>query len=86
MASVLRTHTLSEKSGFMKALIGEDDRILGFTAFGVEAGELMATVQIAMLAGQPYTILRDAIVAHPTIAEGLMFLFMTVPARAAAAS
>jgi pyruvate/2-oxoglutarate dehydrogenase complex dihydrolipoamide dehydrogenase (E3) component len=86
MASVLRTHTLSEKSGFMKALIGEDDRILGFTAFGVEAGELMATVQIAMLARQPYTILRDAIVAHPTIAEGLMFLFMTVPARAAAAS
>jgi pyruvate/2-oxoglutarate dehydrogenase complex dihydrolipoamide dehydrogenase (E3) component len=81
MEAVLRTRTLSETRGFMKALVGEDDRILGFTAFGVEAGELMAAVQIAMLAGQPYTILRDAILTHPTTAEGLMFLFRTVPAR-----
>src|SRR5438270_11946079 len=49
MAAVLRTRTLSETRGFMKALISEDtDEILGFTAFGTQAGELMAIVQIAM--------------------------------------
>ena len=50
---VLRTRTLSETRGFLKALIEKDgDRILGFTAFGVEAGEVMAVVQVAM-AGRP---------------------------------
>jgi pyruvate/2-oxoglutarate dehydrogenase complex dihydrolipoamide dehydrogenase (E3) component len=82
MASVLRTRTISETQGFMKALIGEDDRILGFTALGVEAGELMAAVQMVMLAKMPYTVIRDAVVAHPTIAEGLMFLFTSVPSLA----
>jgi pyruvate/2-oxoglutarate dehydrogenase complex dihydrolipoamide dehydrogenase (E3) component len=77
-----RPWTLSERRGFMKTLIDADsDRILGFTAFGPEAGELMGTVQLAMLAGQPYTILRDAIFAHPTMTEGLKALFMSVPAR-----
>ena len=61
--------------GFMKALVGEtDDRILGFTMIGAEAGEVMAAVQMAMLADLPYTMLRDAILAHPTMAEGLRFL------------
>ena len=56
----------------MKALVGaSDDRILGFTMIGAEAGEVMAVVQTAMLAGLPYTGLRDAILAHPTMAEGL---------------
>ena len=64
----------------MKALIDtKSDRILGFTAFGVEAGEVMASVQVAMLAGQPYTVLRDAIFAHPTMSEGLKPLFAGVP-------
>ena len=63
----------------MKALVGDDDRILGFTALGVDGGELMAVVQMVMLGNQPYTLLRDAIVAHPTLAEGLMFLFAGVP-------
>lgn len=76
MAGVLRTRTLSATRGFMKALIDpQDDRILGFAAFGVEAGELMGTVQVAMLAGQPYPMLRDAIFTHPTMTEGLNFLF-----------
>ena len=75
MAMVLRTHTLSQTRGFMKALIGADDRILGFTAFGAEASELMAVVQTAMLGGMPYTVLRDAIFTHPTAAEGLLGLF-----------
>jgi pyruvate/2-oxoglutarate dehydrogenase complex dihydrolipoamide dehydrogenase (E3) component len=80
MAEVLRTRTLTEPRGFMKALIDTDnDRILGFTAFGPEAGEIMATVQVAMLAGQPYTVLRDAVFTHPTMSEGFNFLFINVP-------
>jgi pyruvate/2-oxoglutarate dehydrogenase complex dihydrolipoamide dehydrogenase (E3) component len=80
MAEVLRTRTLSEPRGFMKALIDtRNDRILGFAAFGPEAGELMGTVQVAMLAGQPYTTLRDAIFTHPTMSEGFNFLFSNVP-------
>jgi len=75
-----RAWTLSERRGFMKTLIDvHSDRILGFTAFGPEAGELMSTVQVAMLAGAPYTVLRDAIFAHPTMTEGLKALFMGVP-------
>jgi pyruvate/2-oxoglutarate dehydrogenase complex dihydrolipoamide dehydrogenase (E3) component len=81
MMNVLRTHTIAEPRGFMKMLIGaRSDEILGFTAFGVEASELMAAVQTAMLARMPYTLLRDAIFAHPTISEGLLFLLSQVPA------
>ena len=80
VASGWRPWTISEKRGFMKTLIdAHSDRILGFTAFGPEAGELMGTVQLAMLAGLPYTILRDAMFAHPTMAEGLKALFVSVP-------
>lgn len=83
MTSVWRPWTLSEKRGFMKALIdGQSDRILGFAAFGPEAGELMGTVHVTMLADQPYTILRDAAFAHPTMTEGLKALFERVPQRA----
>jgi len=84
MMTVLRTRTLSETRGFMKALIDTgSDRILGFTALGPDAGELIAVVQVAMLAGTPYTTLRDAIFTHPTMAEGLIALFNSVPARPA---
>jgi pyruvate/2-oxoglutarate dehydrogenase complex dihydrolipoamide dehydrogenase (E3) component len=80
--SAWRAWTISEKRGFMKTLIdAHSDRILGFTAFGPEAGELMGTVQLAMLAGVPYTMLRDAMFAHPTMTEGLKALFMGVPPR-----
>jgi len=82
IAAVLRSRTISETRGFMKALVEADsDRILGFTMIGAEAGEVMAVVQTAMLAGMPYTGLRDAIIAHPTMAEGLGALFSNVPAR-----
>jgi pyruvate/2-oxoglutarate dehydrogenase complex dihydrolipoamide dehydrogenase (E3) component len=82
MVAVLRTRTLSETRGFLKALIDtETDHILGFTALGVEAGEIIATVQVAMLAGLPYTVLRDAIFTHPTMLEGLIPLFSAVPPR-----
>jgi pyruvate/2-oxoglutarate dehydrogenase complex dihydrolipoamide dehydrogenase (E3) component len=80
VAAVLRTRTTGEARGFMKALVdARTDRILGFTMFGSEAGEVMAVVQAAMLAGMPYTGLRDAILAHPTMAEGLRNLFAEVP-------
>ncbi len=80
MAGVLRTRTIDKMGGFMKALVGGDDRILGFTMIGAEAGEVLAVVQMAMLAGFPYTVLRDAVLTHPTMAEGLNGLFSTVPA------
>jgi pyruvate/2-oxoglutarate dehydrogenase complex dihydrolipoamide dehydrogenase (E3) component len=81
MNSVLRTQTTDETLGFMKVLVGNDDRILGFTMIGSEAGEVMAVVQTAMLAELPYPKLRDAVIAHLTIAEGLGPLFSNVPAR-----
>lgn len=82
MAAVLRTRTLSETRGFLKALVDtQSDRILGFTALGVGAGEIMATVQVAMAAGLPYTALRDTIFTHPTLLEGLVALFSAMPAR-----
>src|SRR5262245_14091007 len=78
--AVLRARTTGGTGGFMKALLdARSDRILGFTMFGPEAGEVMAVVQTAMLASMPYTGLRDAILAHPTIAEGLRALFSEVP-------
>src|SRR6266851_1989900 len=79
-----RLATTDETQGFMKVLVGGgDDRILGFTMIGAEAGEVMTAVQTAMLADLPYPKLRDAILAHPTMAEGLDALFSNVPPRSA---
>ena len=84
MERVLRAHTLSETRGFLKALIEVDgDLILGFTAFAVDAGEIMASVQTAMMAGLPYTALREAIWSHPTLVEGLSPLFSSAPSLSA---
>ncbi len=81
-SAVLRAQATGEKQGLMKALVGEtDDRILGFTMIGAEAGEVMAVVEMAMLAELPYTRVRDTVLAHPTMAEGLGFLFANVPPR-----
>jgi pyruvate/2-oxoglutarate dehydrogenase complex dihydrolipoamide dehydrogenase (E3) component len=81
MEAVLRARTLGETRGFLKALVESNgERILGFSAFAVGAGETMSCVQIAMIAGLPYTALRDAILAHPTLAEGLSPLFSSEPA------
>ena len=72
IGAVLRTRTMAPTRGFVKALVGaHDDRLLGFTMIGPEAGEVMAVVQAAMLAGMPFTGLRDAILTHPTMAERL---------------
>lgn len=85
--TALRTRTLGEEQGFAKALVSaNDDTILGFTMIGSEAGEVMTTVETAMLAGLPYTSLRDMIITHPTMSEVLWQLFSVVPTRRHAAA
>jgi pyruvate/2-oxoglutarate dehydrogenase complex dihydrolipoamide dehydrogenase (E3) component len=83
MNSVLGAQATDQREGFMKALVGDgDDRILGFTMIGAAAGEVMAAVHTAMLAGLSYSRLANADFAHPTMAEGLSSLFSSVPPRA----
>jgi pyruvate/2-oxoglutarate dehydrogenase complex dihydrolipoamide dehydrogenase (E3) component len=80
MAAVFRALTISETRGFLKALIEvRSDRILGFTAFGPEAGEFLPAVQLAMKSQLPYTAISELILTHPTMAEGLGNLFRSVP-------
>lgn len=82
MAAVPRARTNGETDGFMKILVAAaSDEILGFTMLGSQAGEVVAVVQMAMLGKLPYTVVRDAIIAHPTITEGLNLLLAKVPAR-----
>jgi pyruvate/2-oxoglutarate dehydrogenase complex dihydrolipoamide dehydrogenase (E3) component len=80
MAEDLRALALGQTRGFMKALVdSESGSILGFTVFGVGAGEIMSSVQIAMISGLPYTAISDVILAHPTLVEGLSALFGSQP-------
>jgi pyruvate/2-oxoglutarate dehydrogenase complex dihydrolipoamide dehydrogenase (E3) component len=82
MAAVLRARSLMETRGFLKCLVERDsDQILGFAAFGVGAGEIMGCVQVAMLGDLPYTALGEAVLAHPTIPEGLISLFTSTPSQ-----
>jgi pyruvate/2-oxoglutarate dehydrogenase complex dihydrolipoamide dehydrogenase (E3) component len=78
MKENLRAGSLSETRGFLKALVGDDDRVLGFSAMAVNAGELLPVVQLAMLQKLPYTAFADIIVTHPTISEGLFGLFTSL--------
>jgi pyruvate/2-oxoglutarate dehydrogenase complex dihydrolipoamide dehydrogenase (E3) component len=76
MTSVARATEVAESRGFMKAVIDADsDRILGAAVLGLEGGELMSMLQLAMMGGLRYTVLRDAVFAHPTLAESLNNLF-----------
>jgi pyruvate/2-oxoglutarate dehydrogenase complex dihydrolipoamide dehydrogenase (E3) component len=82
MSNVLRTEATDETQGFMKVLVSaNDDRILGFTMIGSEAGEVMAAMQTAILSELPYLKLRDAVITHLTFAEGFGPLLSNVPAR-----
>jgi pyruvate/2-oxoglutarate dehydrogenase complex dihydrolipoamide dehydrogenase (E3) component len=78
VASILRTRTSGETRGKLKAVIAEDDRILGFTAFAPRAGELLPPVQLAMQMRLPYHAIEELIIAHPTYAEGLVSLFSNI--------
>lgn len=78
MSYVARALELDESRGFMKAIVDADTKqILGYAILGLEGGETMAIVQMAMLGKVPYTVLRDGIFAHPTLAEALNNLFTT---------
>jgi pyruvate/2-oxoglutarate dehydrogenase complex dihydrolipoamide dehydrogenase (E3) component len=80
MAAFLRTRTLDETAGFAKALIEEkENKILGFTALGPNAGEILPVVQLAMKLGINYEEIADLVVTHPTMCEGLVTLFSSVP-------
>jgi len=79
MSYVARALEVDESRGFMKAVVdAQSKQILGFTVLGLEGGELMAVVETAMLGKLPYTVLQDAVFAHPTIAESLNNLFATL--------
>jgi pyruvate/2-oxoglutarate dehydrogenase complex dihydrolipoamide dehydrogenase (E3) component len=67
---------VGETRGFMKAIVDADThQILGAVILGIEGGEIMTVVQVAMMGNLPYTALRDGIFSHPTLAEGLNTLF-----------
>jgi pyruvate/2-oxoglutarate dehydrogenase complex dihydrolipoamide dehydrogenase (E3) component len=76
MSSVARALEVDESRGFMKAIVDADtDQILGAAVLGIEGGEIMSMLQLAMMGKLPFTMLRDAIFAHPTLAESLNNLF-----------
>jgi pyruvate/2-oxoglutarate dehydrogenase complex dihydrolipoamide dehydrogenase (E3) component len=76
MSYVARALEVDEARGFMKAVVDAGTgRILGCAVLGIEGGEIMAMIQIAMMGDLPYTSLRDAVFAHPTLAESLNNLF-----------
>ncbi len=79
MTRVARAMEVDETRGVMKAVVDADtDRILGAAILGLEGGEVVSVLQMAMLGDLPYTALRDAVIAHPTLAESLNNLFMTL--------
>ncbi len=79
MSWVARADEVDESRGFMKAVVDAGTRqILGCAILGIEGGELMAMIEIAMLGRLPYTVLRDAVFAHPTLAESLNNLFSSL--------
>ena len=81
MSYVARALELDEPRGLMKALVDPaSGQILGATVLGIEGGELMAVLQLAMMGQVPYGRLRDAVFAHPTLAESLNNLFSTLDA------
>ncbi len=76
MNYVARALEIDESRGFMKAIVdAESGQILGCAILGIEGGEIMAMLQMAMMGKLPYTVLRDAVFAHPTLAESLNNLF-----------
>jgi dihydrolipoamide dehydrogenase len=82
MTSVARAIEMSETRGFMKAIVDAKTRqILGCTILGIEGGETMSMLQIAMMGKVPYTAIKEAVFAHPTLAESLNNLFMTLDPR-----
>jgi pyruvate/2-oxoglutarate dehydrogenase complex dihydrolipoamide dehydrogenase (E3) component len=79
MSYVARAIEVDETRGFMKAVVDEETKqILGCAVLGIEGGEIMSALEIAMMGRLPYTTLKEAVFAHPTLAESLNNLFMTL--------
>jgi pyruvate/2-oxoglutarate dehydrogenase complex dihydrolipoamide dehydrogenase (E3) component len=79
MNGIARALEMDESRGFLKVIVdSKTDQILGCTVFGIEGGEIMAMLQIAMMGKLPYTVLKEAIFAHPTLAEGLNNVFLAL--------
>jgi pyruvate/2-oxoglutarate dehydrogenase complex dihydrolipoamide dehydrogenase (E3) component len=79
MSGVARAAEVGETRGLLKAVVDtESDQMLGFAAHALEGGEILAAAQIAMIGKLPHTALRDAIFAHPTLAESFNNLFATI--------
>lgn len=79
MTRVARAIEMDETRGFMKAIVDADtDQILGAAILGIEGGEVVTVLQMAMMGGLPWTTLRDAVISHPTLSESLNNLFMTL--------
>jgi pyruvate/2-oxoglutarate dehydrogenase complex dihydrolipoamide dehydrogenase (E3) component len=82
MTGVARAIEMSETRGFMKAIVDAGTRqILGCAILGVEGGEIMSMLQVAMMGKVPYPLIKEAVFAHPTLAESLNNLFMTLDPR-----
>lgn len=81
MNYVARALETDESRGLMKAVVdAESGQILGCAILGIEGGEIMSALELAMMGKLPYTVLRDAVFAHPTLAESLNTLFTTLDA------
>jgi pyruvate/2-oxoglutarate dehydrogenase complex dihydrolipoamide dehydrogenase (E3) component len=81
MTGVARAIEMDETRGFMKVVVDADSRrILGAAVLGVEGGEIMSMLQVAMMGNLPYTVLKEGIFAHPTLAESLNNLFLAMDA------
>ncbi len=79
MTWVARALETDETRGLMKAIVdAETNQVLGAAILGLEGGEVMAVLQMAMMGGVPYTAIRDGVFAHPTLAESLNNLFMAM--------
>jgi pyruvate/2-oxoglutarate dehydrogenase complex dihydrolipoamide dehydrogenase (E3) component len=79
MTSVARALEVDETRGFMKAIVdSETNQILGAAVLGIEGGEVMSALEVAMMGKLPYTALRDGVFAHPTLVESLNNLFMAM--------
>ena len=77
MTSVARALEVDETRGLMKVIVdAESEQILGATVLGIEGGEVMGALQMAMMGHLRYTALRDAVFAHPTLVESLNNLFL----------
>jgi pyruvate/2-oxoglutarate dehydrogenase complex dihydrolipoamide dehydrogenase (E3) component len=79
MKRVARAQEMDETRGLMKAVVDRKSRkILGAAILGIEGGEIAAALQLAMMGGLPWTAIRDAPISHPTLAESLNNLFMSL--------